>query len=176
MSARSRLHAPDPLAEVPFWRTRAFTMGVIAAAVIAAVILTIWLVRENQRQQMERRLDDDPHLAGIKKSLVAQINSGKPAQANARVPVALWLGRVKEFTISQSTSGAPAVSLLKLEGAILIAGARAKNDGSDTATISGKQYTFGGPQPRQGETWLVSVWRDADGNNAIHSATRADKK
>jgi len=176
MSARSRLHAPDPLAEVPFWRTRPFVLGFIAIAVLAVAGLTIWLVRENRRQQMEWRLDADPHLASVKKSLVAQIESGKPAQAGARAPVALWLGRVKEFTVSQSTNGAPAVSLLKLEEATLLAGTRTKNDGSESATISGKQYTFGGPQPRPGETWMVSVWRDPDGNNVIHSATRAERK
>jgi hypothetical protein len=174
MSARSRLH--DPLAEVPFWRTRGFLLGAITLAVFAVAGLTIWLIRENRRQQMEWRLEDDPRLAGIKKSLAAQIDSGKPSQPRAPVPVALWLGRVKEFTVSVPTSGAPAVSLLKLEEANLLAGARAKNDGSDTVTISGKQYTFGGPQPRTGESWLVSVWRDTDGNNVIHSATRAEKR
>jgi hypothetical protein len=171
MSARSRLH--DPLAEVPFWRTRGFLLGAIALAALAVTGLTIWLVRENRRHQMEWRLDHDPRLAGIKKSLVAQIAAAKSTQP--RAPMALWLGTVKEFTVSQPTSGAPAMTLLKLEEATLLAGSRSKSDG-DLVTISGKQYTFGGPQPRSGETWLISIWRDTDGNNVIHSATRADRK
>lgn len=173
-AARSRLH--DPLAEVPFWRTRGFLLGGIALAVLAVAGLTVWLVRENRRQQMEWRLDDDPNLAGVRKSLTALISAGKPSQPRGPVPVALWLGRVKDFTVSQSTTGAPPVSLLKLEEASLLAGERGKNDAAGAVTISGKQYTFGGPQPRAGESWMVSVWRDAEGNNVIHSATRADRK
>ena len=172
MSTRSRLH--DPLAETPFWRTRGFVLGAIAAAVLLTAGLTVWLVQQNRRQQMQWRLDDDPVLSGIKQSLTAQIVAAKPSQP--RAPAALWLGRVKEFTVSQQTAGtAPAVSLLKLEEATLLAGQRAKSDAA-IITISGKQYTFGGPQPRAGEAWLISVWRDTDGNNVIHSATRAERK
>ncbi len=170
MSARSRLH--DPLAETPFWRTRGFLLGALAAGVLLAAGLTVFLVRENRRRQMQWRLDDVPHLAALKKSLTEQIASAKSTQP--RAPVALWLGRVKEFTVSQHTSGAaPPVSILKMDEASLLAGERAKSE-TGTMTISGKQYIFGGPQPRPGETWLVSVWRDPDGNNVIHSATRAD--
>lgn len=171
MSARTRLH--DPLAETPFWRTRGFLLGAAAAAALATGGLTVWLVKENRRQQMQWRLDEDPELAALKESLIAQISAAKSTQP--RAPAALWLGRVKEFTVSQSTTGAPPVSLLKLEEASLLAGTRAKQD-ADLLTISGKQYVFGGPQPRPGETWMVSVWRDTDGNNVIHSAVRADRR
>jgi len=171
MSARSRLH--DPLAETPFWRTRGFLCGAVAAGVLLAAGLTVYLVRENQRQQMRWRLDDDPQLSALKHSLAEQIAAAKSTQP--RAPAALWLGRVKEFTVSQPTSGAaPPVSILKLEEASLLAGGRGRND-SAAVTISGKHYIFGGPQPRAGETWLVSVWRDEEGNSVIHSATRADR-
>lgn len=169
MPARSRSH--DPLAETPFWRTRGFVFGIIAAAFLCVAGGTVWLVKMNLRQQQQWRLDEDPKLAGIKLSLTKQIAAARPGQP--RAPVALWLGRVKEFTFSQGTDGSPPVSLLKMEEAILLAGSRSKSDGSDTLTISGKHYTFGGPQPRPGETWMVSVWRESDGNNVIHSAVRA---
>ena len=172
MSKPGRLH--DPLAETPFWRTRGFLLGAVALVAMATAGLTIWLVKENRRQQMQWRLDEDPALASLKKSLIAQIAAAKSTQP--RAPVALWLGRVKEFIVSQQTDGNEAVSLLKMEDAALLAGTRAKADAADALTVSGKQYTFGGPQPRTGETWLVSVWRDTAGNNVIHSATRTDKR
>ncbi len=169
MSARSRLH--DPLAETPFWRTRGFLSGMIILAVMLAAGATVWLVKVNQREQMQWRLDEDPKLSKLKQSLTKQIAAAKEGQA--RAPVALWLGKVKEFTVSQQTNGSAAVSLLKLEETSLLAGTRAKGDGTDTLSISGKQYTFGGPQPRPGETWMVAVWRDSDGNNVIQTAVRA---
>ena len=169
MSARSRLH--DPLAETPFWRTRGFVSGMIALAFILAAGATVWLVKLNQRQQMQWRLDEDQHLAKLKQSLTKQIAAAKTGEP--RAPVALWLGKVKDFAVSQHTSDSAAVSLLKLEEAALLAGTRAKGDGADTLSISGKQYTFGGPQPRTGEIWMVAVWRDTDGNNVIHTAVRA---
>jgi len=169
MGARSRLH--DPLSETPFWRTRGFVFGIISFAVISAAGLTVWLVKMNQRQQMQWRLDHNPKLAGIKQSLTKEIAAAKTGQP--RAPVALWLGRVKEFMVSQGADGSPPVSLLKMEEATLLAGSRSRKDGSSTLTISGKQYTFGGPVPRAGETWIVSVWRDSDENNVIHKAVPA---
>ena len=169
MSARSRLH--DPLAETPFWRTRGFASGMLILAVMLAAGATIWLVKVNQRQQMQWRLEEDPKLSRLKLSLTNQIAAAKDGQA--RAPVALWLGKVKEFTVSQQTNGSAAVSLLKLEEASLLAGTRAKGDSGETLSISGKHYTFGGPQPRPGETWMVAVWRDSDGNNVIQTAVRA---
>ncbi len=169
MSARSRLQ--DPLAETPFWRTRGFASGMIALAVMVAAAGTVWLVKVNQRQQLQWRLDEDPQLSKLKQSLTKQIAAAKEGQP--RAPVALWLGKVKEFAISQQTNSNAAVSLLKLEEAALLAGTKAKGDGTDTLSISGKQYTFGGPQPRPGDTWMVAVWRDSDGNNVIHTAVRA---
>ncbi len=169
MSARSRLH--DPLAETPFWRTRGFLSGMIILAVMLAAGATVWLVKVNQREQMQWRLDEDPALSKLKQSLTKQIAAAKEGQA--RAPVALWLGKVKEFTVSQQTNGSAAVSLLKLEETSLLAGTRAKSDTGETLTISGKHYTFGGPQPRSGETWMVAVWRDSAGNNVIQTAVRA---
>jgi hypothetical protein len=80
---------------------------------------------------------------------------------------------VKEYTVSQGTDGSPPVSLLKMEDAALLAGGRSRKDGSSNLTVSGKQYIFGGPSPRPGETWMVCVWRDSDENNVIHTAVRA---
>ena len=169
MSARSRLH--DPLAETPFWRTRGFVSGILALAFILTAGATVWLVKLNQRQQMQWRLDEDPKLSRLKQSLTKQIATAKDGQP--RAPAALWLGKVKEFTVSQQTNGSAAVSLLKLEEATLLAGTRAKGDAHESLSISGKQFTFGGPQPRAGEIWMVAVWRDTDGNNVIHTAVKA---
>ena len=172
MGARSRLH--DPLSETPFWRSRGFVFGVVAFALLSASGLTLWLVKMNQRQQMQWRLDDDPKLSGIKQDLTKQIAQAKAGQP--RTPVALWLGRVKEYTVSQGTDGSPPASLLKMEEAALLAGNRSRKDGSDTLSVSGKQYTFGGPLPRIGETWMIAVWRDTDDNNVIHTAVRTALK
>jgi len=172
MGARSRLH--DPLSETPFWRSRGFVFGVIAFALLSAAGLTLWLVKTNQRQQMQWRLDDDPELSRIKQGLTKLIAAAKAGQP--RAPVALWLGRVKEYTVSQGTDGSPPVSLLKMEDAALLTGSRSKKDGRDTLSVSGKQYTFGGPLPRLGETWMIAVWRDTDDNNVIHTAVRAKLK
>ena len=172
MGARSRVH--DPLSETPFWNSRGFILGVIAFALLSGMGLTVWLVKLNQRQQLQWRLDNDPKLSTIKQSLTKQIAVAKAGQP--RAPVALWLGRVKEYTVSQGTDGSPPASLLKMDDAALLAGGRSKKDGRDTVSISGKQYTFGGPQPRAGEAWLVAVWRDSDDNNVIHTAVRANLK
>ena len=173
MPARSRLH--DPLAETPFWRTRGFLLGLTAAAVLAGAGLTVWLVKTNQRQQRQWRLNDDPQLAVLRQSLTKQIAAAKPGQV--RAPAGLWLGRVREFTVSQATDGSPPVSLLKLEDASLLAGEPGRRDSADAVTISGRGYTFGGPRPRAGETWLVAVWRDAEGDSSfIHTAARAAVK
>jgi hypothetical protein len=161
----------DPLSETPFWRSRGFLCGVVACALISAAGVTVWLVKLNQRQQMLWRLDDDPGLSALRRDLTNQITAAKPGQV--RVPLALWLGKVKEYNVSQGTDGSPPVSLLKMDSAALLAGSRSKKDGSDSVTISGKQYEFGGPLPRAGETWRVAVWRDSDENNVIHTAARA---
>lgn len=178
MGARSRLH--DPLTETPFWRTRGFVFGVIAIVLLGAAGLTVFLIRTNQRQQMQWRLDDDPGLARLKEDLSRQIAAGPQSNAatpnKGRNPVALWLGRVKEFTVSQTADGSPPVSLLKMQDASLLAGHRSRKDGRDTLSVSGKQYTFGGPQPRPGEAWMVAVWRDGDDNNAIYTAVRTALK
>src|SRR5262245_53629117 len=105
MGARSRLH--DPLAETPFWRTRGFVSGLVALALLSSAGLTVWLVKLNQRQQMQWRLDDDPRLSVIKADLTKRIAAAKTGQP--RAPVALWLGKVKEYMVSQGTDGSPPV-------------------------------------------------------------------
>ena len=172
MAARSRLH--DPLAETPFWRTRGFVWGMIALALLSAAGLTLYLVKLNQRQQMQWRLENDSQLSKMKQSLTRQITAAKPGQAKA--PVALWLGRVKKYTVSQQTDGSATVSLIEMEDATLLAGSRSKKDGTDTLSISGKQFTFGGPPPRPGDTWLIAVWRDSEGHTVSHTAARAPWK
>jgi hypothetical protein len=172
MPARSR--EPDPLRETPFWCTRGFRFGLLAAAVLAGAALTLYLVQLNQRRQMEWRVEHDPELRRVRDSLARQIAAAKPGQP--RAPAALWLGRVRKFTVSQQTDGSATVSLLEVENAALLAGSRSRKDGGDLLTISGKQFTFGGAPPRTGETWLLTVWRDSEGNNVLHTAVRVDKK
>lgn len=171
MPPRSR--KPDPLSETPFWRTRGFVFGMIGLGVLLAIGGTAWLVKMNNRQQMQWRLDQDPQLAKQKQSLIRQINTAKPGQP--RAPVALWLGRVKKFTIGQQTGANAAISLLDLDQATLLAGSRGAKDGTESLTISATHYTWGGPHPRAGEIWMVSVWREGD-TNALHTAVRTSLK
>lgn len=168
-----RSKKPDPLSETPFWRTRGFVLGMAAAALLAVAGGTIWLVKINQRQQMQWRLEDDPTLSGYKLSLTKEIAAAKPGQL--RAPVALWLGRIKKFTEGQRTDGSAPISLLELEGVHLLAGARGPKETGDALAISGKQHIWGGPKPKPGEVWMIAVWRDGD-TLAIHTAIRTSLK
>ncbi|HEX2750648.1 MAG TPA: hypothetical protein VHM91_21770 [Verrucomicrobiales bacterium] len=170
----SRRQTPDPLAETPFWRTRGFVLGMVALTALATAGLTMWLVGLNHRQQMQWRMEEDPALLRIKQNLVKQIAAAKPGQLQA--PRILWLGRIREFTESQSTDGSPPVSVLKLGDASLIAGARSKKDSSDTPVISGKQYAFSGPPPRPGEVWLIAASMNKEDNYVLHTAVRTSLK
>jgi hypothetical protein len=170
----ARRQSPDPLSEVPFWRTRGFALGMLILTLLITAGLTIWLVRVNHRQQMQWRLDQDPKLSRMKQELVQQIAAARPGQLQA--PRTLWLGRIKEFTESQSTDGSPPVAVLKLEDASLIAGTRSKKDSSDTPVISGKQYPFSGHPPRPGEIWLIAASVNKEDNYVLHTAVRTGLK
>jgi hypothetical protein len=146
----------------------------IALALLVTAGLTLWLVTLNHRQQLLWRLDEDPKLSRVKQDLVKQIGAAKPGQLQA--PRALWLGRIKEFTESQSTDGSPPVSVLKLNEASLIAGSRSKKDSSDAPVISGKLNAFSGPAPRPGEIWLIAVSVNKEDNYVIHTAVRTPLK
>ena len=171
MPPRSR--QPNPLSETPFWRTRGFLWGMLGLAVLLAAGGTVWLVKMNHRQQIQWRLEQDPQLSRLRQSLTKKINAGKPGQP--RTPAALWLGRVKKFTVGQPTDGKAPIALLEMSDAILLAGAKGSRDGSDSLTISGTNYVWGGPLPKPGEIWMISVWRDG-ANNFIDTATRTSLK
>ena len=131
------------------------------------------LKKELKMEQIQWRLEQDPQLSRLRQSLTKKINAGKPGQP--RTPAALWLGRVKKFTVGQHTDGKAPIALLEMSDAILLAGAKGSRVGSDSLTISGTNYVWGGPLPKPGEIWMISVWRDG-GNNFIDTATRTSLK
>jgi hypothetical protein len=110
----------------------------------------------------------------IKESLTKEINGAKQGQFQA--PRTLWLGRIKEFTETQSTDGSPPVTVIKLEDATLLAGVRSRRDGSDNPVISGKPNAFAGPHPRQGEIWLIAAAINKEDNYVIHTAVKTALK
>ncbi len=173
MAARRQL-TPDPLDEIPFWKTRGFAFGIAMLALLGTAALTVWLIGLNHRQQREWRLELDPGLAAIKADLIQKIAAARPGTPQA--PLALWLGRIRDATMTQSTDGSPPVTVLKLENASLLTGNRGKKDTGETLIITGKQYSFTGPAPRSGEVWMVSIWRDKEENNVIHRAVRTGLK
>ena len=170
----SRTFTADPLHERPFWQTRSFVLLLVGAGIVAVVIATTWLGKVNQRVQATRRLADDPRLSSlmIDMKTVVEKNVSTGTALGTRAPVALWLGRVAEFFESQPTDGSSPAAILKLQDADLLAGERSKMDRTALLTISARQYTFAGPQPVAGETWLVSVWRDTENRSVIHGAHR----
>lgn len=174
----SRTLIPDPLSVPPFWRTRSFTLLLVGAVFVAIVLATTWLGKINQRVQASRRLADDPRLSSLMADMktVVEKNVTTGTTPGTRAPVALWLGRVAEFFESQPTDGSAPAAILKLRDADLLAGERSKLDRDALLTISARQYSFGGPQPAVGETWLVSVWRDAENRSIIHGALRTSRQ
>lgn len=175
----SRRQTIDPLAETPFWRSRGFLFACIGAAALLLIGGTAWLVRENRRQQLQWRLDEDPYLSRIKKTLTAAIADARPG--DERAPRALWLGQVKRVERNQrlpDPAGGGTVNeasyLIEFDSPALLAGSRGKKE-TTPLQITGP-YSFNGQPPKAGETWLIAVRRDKNDRSLIHFAVRADLK
>ena len=167
----ARKNVIDPLAETPFWRTRAFVFACVGAGVLAFAGLTAYLVKENRRQQLQRRIDEDPLLAHKKQKLTAQIAAAKPG--DERAPRALWLGVVKRVAKLESGTGTGSSILIEMESPDLLAGTRGKKDAEPLA-ISGQGFPFSVREPRAGETWMIAVRRDKDERALVFAADRAE--
>lgn len=181
--ARRRLSAAvtdAPPPEEVFWRTAAFRWGTLLTAAVASFFLLTWFERENRHYLQTRRLEEDARLGPLARQLAARIeeaeNSGalkdlEAAERN-RVPRALWLGRVKEFTEVRDASGRLTPEILTITDATLLKGARGRGDARHEFKAARKDYVFHGTLPKPGEIWLLSVWRNREGYNYIHSAAR----
>jgi hypothetical protein len=161
----------DPLAETPFWQTRLFRFSCLGLAALALTGLTVYLVRENRRQQIQWRLDEDPRLSRIKNDLARRITTAKPE--DERLPRALWLGRIRRVAETSAATGSAASCLIEMESPSLLAGTRGRKD-AEPLTISGQDFQFSPQKPRAGETWLIAVRRAKDERLLIYSATRAE--
>ncbi len=164
---------PPPL--VPFWQLPAFRWGV--AAVSAMLLLTgmMWLEKVNRNYQLERRIEEDPRLGPMAQKLKQQIQLAEQngvlkdavEAARSQIPQALWLGRISEIPESGSKEGITLV----LASPHLLAGRMGPHDRSDLVRVGRRNHVFKEARPKVGELWLISVWRDRDGNG-IHSAAR----
>ncbi len=171
MARASAAPAPPP---EPFWELPAFRWGLVLMC--GALLLTggIWLERTNRSYQLERRLQEDPRLGPMTRKLKAQIAEAEhsgilkdpAAAARGQVPQALWLGRVSEVRENETRDA----GILELTGAQLLAGRPGPHDRSGVVRAGRRRFLFDN-RPREGETWLVSVWRDG-ADNVIHSAAR----
>ena len=165
----------DPRLEVPFWRSAAFAWGLMAALILTGFILTNWLQKVNSRQQAEWRLRADRSLSALATRLGETVaaNTREGAVPGERAPVILWLGTIEEYRESTPTDGSPPTTSVILRDASLLAGTPLKDESASRLVISGKHFTFPGPMPRPGETWLISAWRE-DNRAVIHTATRTN--
>ena len=172
MARAAALPAPPA---VPFWQLSAFRWGVFAVSVLMVLGGVIWLDKVNLSYQLERRLREDPRLGPMAAKLKQQIAMAEgsgilkdPAEAARRqIPQALWLGEVSEILETESRDG----SLIVLASPHLVAGKMGPQDRHDQIKVGRRKYVYSGSRPKVGEMWLISVYRDANGNG-IHSAAR----
>ncbi len=167
---------PDPRHEIPFWRTATFGWFLMAAVLFVGFAITNWLIKANSREQAVWKLEADPSLSGLVARLREDIaqNRGAPhgTALTTRAPVALWVGKVLDYRESSPVDGSEPTSSLLLTDATLLAGKASASSAPDRLSFSGKYFTFTSPVPRPAETWLISVWQDAEARPVIHSATR----
>lgn len=160
----------------PFWEASAFRWGVFAVAALGILAGVIWLEKVNRHYQVERRLQEDPRLGPVAQKLKQLVETNQrsgilsdPIRAEKEQAVqALWLGRVEALVENGMKDG----STLELSDAVLLAGQTGRHDAGGKIKAGRRGYSFRGAVPKAGETWLVSVWRDQSGMNAIHYASR----
>ncbi|MES2709740.1 MAG: hypothetical protein V4726_24285 [Verrucomicrobiota bacterium] len=175
MARASAASVPAP-ALSPFWEAAAFRWGVLAVAALGLLAGVIWLEKVNRHYQVERRLQEDPRLGPIARMLKGLVEENQrsgilsdPVRAEkAHAVQAVWLGRVSALVENGMRDG----STLELSDAVLLAGRPGRHDIAGKFKAGRRSFVFQGARPREGETWLVSVWRDQSGMNAIHYASR----
>jgi hypothetical protein len=169
----SRTASREPYEE-PFWRTPAAKIMLVVFVVTVGFLGIRKLERINQRYQVENRLSRDPQMGPTLakwRSIIADNLKAKPGPRD-QLPIALYFGVVAEFVESQPKFGLNPTRVLKLQSPQLLAGQGAKFDSKDKVEVAYKNYPTGQNKPKPGEEWMVSVWRDSEGNNVIHSAYR----
>lgn len=178
--ARSAASSPPP--QPPFWQTRSFRWITLGTFALAFVLTAGWLEKVNVRFQAERRLREDPKLGPLVAKLTALVQQHERSGALAdpvaaeqkRLPQAVWVGRVREYIQGRPMDDHLPTDTLYLTDALLLAGKQGRNDQRTRVPVGRRDYVFRGPLPRAGERWLISVWRDRSGNNAIHYAERCE--
>lgn len=176
--ARASSVPPNASALIPFWEAAAFRWGLGATVALGVMGGVMGLEKVNRHYQVERRLEEDPRLGPVAEQLKKLVKDSErsgiltdPVRAEKEKAVqAVWLGRVQELVENGMRDG----STLELTDAILLAGRAGRHDAGGKIKAGRRSYVFHGLRPRPGETWLVSVWRDQSGLNAIHYATRYD--
>jgi hypothetical protein len=146
--------------------------------VVVAAAALLWRVdKTNQRLQAEHRLAVDPVLGLWMSDMREEIDTfersgGTTAQAGRRLAEAVWLGRVRSLEFTTKQGEGPRLSDIILRPAHLIAGRRSpldpRSDGDVRISVLGQKWPHG--EPREGESWVFSVYRINKGNNVAHTA------
>lgn len=165
---------PRPTAELPRWLLTVVALGLLGLG--AAVLL--WKVNKtNQQLQAEQRLVADPvvgaWLTEVRAEIEARERSGaEPKTGGRRQAEAVWLGRVRSLDFTTRQGEGPRLSDVTLDPAHLVAGRRSpldpRRDSGVRISVLGHQWPRG--EPREGESWVFSVYRINKGNNVAHAA------
>jgi hypothetical protein len=166
---------PRPTAELPRWVLAAVGLGTLG---LAAATLLWNLNRTNQQLQAENRVTADPVAGAWLAEMRAEIDDRQrrgstPATTDHRRQAeAVWVGRVRSLEFTQREGEGPRLSDVTLKPAYLLAGQRGPLDSrSDSAvriSVLAQQWPRG--EPREGESWVFSVYRINQDNNVAHAA------
>jgi hypothetical protein len=142
----------------------------------AAVLL--WKIdKTNQKLQAEHRLAADPVIGAWLTDMRAEIDARErsgaaPGTGTRRQAEAVWLGRVRSLEFTNRQGEGPRLSDVTLDPAHLVAGQRSpldpRGDSGVRISVIGHQWPRG--EPREGESWVFSVYRINKGNNVAHAA------
>ena len=148
---------------------------------VLAATLILWRVNlTNQRLQAEHRLAIHPvlglWLSDMREEIDVFERSGTAGgPADRRLAEAVWLGRVRSLDFTTKQGEGPRLSDVTLDPAHLVAGRRSpldpRGDGGVRISVLGHQWPRG--EPREGESWVFSVYRINKGNNVARAAHRA---